>query len=354
MRALRSTITLTLATALLASGVRAQVVDTVPARMGWLSAWELGLYPTVRELTADLAPPRNWGVGATAIVGYHLTDFLGLEGAVVGDYIPQLNGEHQSPLNEISPSLAVTLTPSMRWAFQPYLLGGAAYERFHLPAPLPTDAHNLSFFSGHFGVGARYRVGPAAAVRAEWNLQAGSHAPSSGFFTGVSFFPGSHGSTPTIVRSTRTVTERMTDTVVTQHTDTVHVNTVTHHTDSVRVAAPGEVVLVLTDATFDTGKSALHAAAQTALAALAVELVEGKANTIRLDIVGHTDNVGAPDYNYRLGLARASAVRDYLIAHGVAADRLVARSEGIDHPIDDNRTAAGRARNRRVVLSRAQ
>jgi outer membrane protein OmpA-like peptidoglycan-associated protein len=68
----------------------------------------------------------------------------------------------------------------------------------------------------------------------------------------------------------------------------------------------------------------------------------------RLEIVGHTDAVGAPARNQALSEARAEAVRDYLIAHGVSADRLTARGEGEAHPAGDNATAAGRQQNRRT------
>ena len=76
---------------------------------------------------------------------------------------------------------------------------------------------------------------------------------------------------------------------------------------------------------------------------------------IRLEIVGHTDNVGTREFNLDLSRRRAQAVRDYLVAGGVAADRLEVRGAGPDEPIAGNDTEAGRARNRRTefhVLTR--
>jgi len=74
--------------------------------------------------------------------------------------------------------------------------------------------------------------------------------------------------------------------------------------------------------------------------------------TLNLTIEGHTDSVGAPDYNKRLSDARAKSVVASLTARGVSAQRLTAVGYGQDKPIADNSTDAGRATNRRVELVR--
>jgi outer membrane protein OmpA-like peptidoglycan-associated protein len=71
------------------------------------------------------------------------------------------------------------------------------------------------------------------------------------------------------------------------------------------------------------------------------------------DIVGHTDNIGGADYNVRLSLRRAQSVADYLIARGARAADIHTAGKGFSEPIADNATDAGRAENRRVVLTRA-
>jgi len=70
----------------------------------------------------------------------------------------------------------------------------------------------------------------------------------------------------------------------------------------------------------------------------------------RVEIEGHTDSVGSHSRNLRLSVARAQAVVDYLVRHGIPASHLSAAGFGSDRPLGSNRTAVGRARNRRVEL----
>jgi outer membrane protein OmpA-like peptidoglycan-associated protein len=75
--------------------------------------------------------------------------------------------------------------------------------------------------------------------------------------------------------------------------------------------------------------------------------------TLRLEIQGHTDNVGAPERNRRLSEARAAAVKQYLVSNfGIAADRLTTSGLGDTKPVADNATEQGKAQNRRVELIR--
>lgn len=73
--------------------------------------------------------------------------------------------------------------------------------------------------------------------------------------------------------------------------------------------------------------------------------------TLKVELAGHTDNIGKAADNQRLSEQRAKAVYDYLIAHGVAADRLTYKGYGDTHPIADNSTDAGRAQNRRTTFT---
>ncbi len=73
-----------------------------------------------------------------------------------------------------------------------------------------------------------------------------------------------------------------------------------------------------------------------------------KYETLRYEIQGHTDSTGPDDYNLVLSAARAGTVRVYLLSKGIPEERLIAIGYGETVPIADNRTASGRAKNRRV------
>ncbi len=82
----------------------------------------------------------------------------------------------------------------------------------------------------------------------------------------------------------------------------------------------------------------------------AIVVIMKKYPASRFRIEGHTDSQGPADYNMKLSQRRAEAVRQYLIEHGISADRLEAKGYGETRPIATNRTAAGRAKNRRVEI----
>ena len=73
---------------------------------------------------------------------------------------------------------------------------------------------------------------------------------------------------------------------------------------------------------------------------------------VRVEVGGHTDSVADDAYNMELSQRRAESVRSFLIHAGISARRLEARGYGETRPITSNETEAGRARNRRVVLTR--
>jgi len=71
---------------------------------------------------------------------------------------------------------------------------------------------------------------------------------------------------------------------------------------------------------------------------------------VYIEVVGHTDDVGDEDYNQELSEQRAQVVRDYLVASGVDASKIVAVGAGETMPIASNKTPEGRAENRRVEI----
>ena len=97
---------------------------------------------------------------------------------------------------------------------------------------------------------------------------------------------------------------------------------------------------------FETGRATIKSVSFSLLDEVARAL---QANpSIRIRIEGHTDSQGKDRYNLKLSRARAKAVRKYLVRRGVAGRRMVSQGYGETRPISDNRTAEGRAENRRV------
>lgn len=99
---------------------------------------------------------------------------------------------------------------------------------------------------------------------------------------------------------------------------------------------------------FNTASAELLPASNAELKKL-VELLKGNA-ALRIELGGHTDDVGADAANMTLSDQRARAVRDFVIANGVAADRVTAKGYGETSPVATNGTEEGRAQNRRTEV----
>lgn len=99
---------------------------------------------------------------------------------------------------------------------------------------------------------------------------------------------------------------------------------------------------------FDTGKATIKPESRECLEEV-VKLLNANP-TWRMQIEGHTDNVGATAANQTLSEQRASAVVAWLTANGIAKTRLTAKGFGDSQPVGDNTTEEGRAQDRRVAL----
>jgi outer membrane protein OmpA-like peptidoglycan-associated protein len=102
----------------------------------------------------------------------------------------------------------------------------------------------------------------------------------------------------------------------------------------------------LRDINFKTASAELLPASRAALDFI-VSFLHQYPN-LRYEIQGHTDNRGDADYNLLLSAARAGTVRAHLLQKGIPDSALIAIGYGLTMPIADNKTAAGRAQNRRV------
>lgn len=109
-----------------------------------------------------------------------------------------------------------------------------------------------------------------------------------------------------------------------------------------------EKVSFAADAFFDFDKAVLKPEGKAKL-----DDVVSKLGAINLEViigVGHTDSVGTDAYNDKLSLRRAEAVKAYLLSKGVEANRVYTEGKGEKQPVADNKTAEGRAKNRRTEI----
>jgi OOP family OmpA-OmpF porin len=109
-----------------------------------------------------------------------------------------------------------------------------------------------------------------------------------------------------------------------------------------------EKVTYAADAFFDFDKSVLKPEGKAKL-----DDIVTKTGGINLEVViavGHTDSIGSDAYNQKLSVRRAEAVKAYLVGKGIEKNRVYTEGKGEKQPVADNKTAEGRAKNRRVEI----
>jgi OOP family OmpA-OmpF porin len=114
------------------------------------------------------------------------------------------------------------------------------------------------------------------------------------------------------------------------------------------VAPVSEKVTYAADAFYDVGKSVLKPDAKAKLDDLV-----SKTKGMNLEViiaVGHTDSDGSDAMNQKLSVARAEAVKTYLVGKGIEANRVYTEGKGKKSPVADNKTKEGKAKNRRVEI----
>ena len=114
------------------------------------------------------------------------------------------------------------------------------------------------------------------------------------------------------------------------------------------VVPSSEKVSFAADALFDFDKSVLKPEGKAKL-----DDLTSKLQGINLEViiaVGHTDSVGTDAYNQKLSMRRSESVKAYLQTKGIEANRIYTEGKGESQPVESNKTAAGRAKNRRVEI----
>lgn len=113
------------------------------------------------------------------------------------------------------------------------------------------------------------------------------------------------------------------------------------------IKVEGNVVRILQQVHFATGSSTILADSFPMLQEI-TNLLKANQGIKRMSIEGHTDNRGGAAMNKTLSQGRADSVMRWLVQHGIDQSRLEAHGYGLERPIEDNNTEAGRAKNRRV------
>jgi outer membrane protein OmpA-like peptidoglycan-associated protein len=118
---------------------------------------------------------------------------------------------------------------------------------------------------------------------------------------------------------------------------------------SVKQEARGMVITLSGGVLFASAKSDLLPEAQVKLNSVAESLTQQDPDS-KMVVEGHTDSQGGVSYNQDLSQRRAQTVRDYLVSRGIAADRVTSQGFGSSRSVADNKSAEGRANNRRVEI----
>jgi outer membrane protein OmpA-like peptidoglycan-associated protein len=100
---------------------------------------------------------------------------------------------------------------------------------------------------------------------------------------------------------------------------------------------------------FETGKWTLLAKSFPKLNDVVSILKDNPSFKVQID--GHTDYVGTDEYNQTLSDHRAAAVKAFFVSKGIAENRLSSAGYGESRPVADNKTSAGRSKNRRVEMT---
>lgn len=322
----------------------------------WFNSVEIGIYPTIRHFTPDTRYNGLWGGGFTGTIGYQFAPILSLEAGYSDTWNPNIVSQYRgNPLTQLA-TLSLQLQAPTSFPVVPYIAGGAGYNwfQFHLPStiyPGLSDIRTKGFWIWQPAAGFKVKLSYAVALRAEANMQVQhNQRATAGGFVGLSFFPGARKPAPRI-RQVTTTYPPIHDTVTVQRTDTLRV------TDTVatqRTVVDTSVLFVLSDVNFAFGKATIQPRGRVTLDRIARQLDGPALQSVPLVIEGFTDSIGSDEANYRLGLARATTVRDYLVSKGVPPDRLTTVSGGKTNPVASNATAVGRAQNRRVVIRRGR
>lgn len=191
----------------------------------------------------------------------------------------------------------------------------------------------------HYGLGVEYKFAPQWGVAGEWTNNSGKSGATklnnNNFTLGVSYYFNTPAAPVVAAAAVATAVKKE---------------------EPKAAPAPKEAWKVIMEekpvriegANFDTASAKLKPTADAKLQQV-VDFAS-KYPDANLEVSGHTDDRGKDAYNQKLSEKRAVAVKAYLVKKGIAADRIAAKGYGETMPVADNKTAEGRAANRRVEI----
>lgn len=195
----------------------------------------------------------------------------------------------------------------------------------------------------HFGAGVEYKFAPNWSVVGEWTKSAskvaGSKLRNDNFTIGLSYY---FGGSPVVAAPAAPAP------VAAAAPAPAPAPAVKAEPKETWKTLLTDKPVTIEGANFDFNSSKIRPGAVKKLNEV-VEFAAAYGNA-QLEISGHTDSVGKDAYNQKLSEQRAKVVSDYLVKKGVAANRIVTKGYGETKPVADNKTAKGRAQNRRVEI----
>jgi len=343
----KSVMSVAVAAALLSLTAQASEFD------GWFVGGKLGAnsstisgQPTASSKSAStvgIEVGRNWDMGRFLLGADFFADFNGKATHAVTP--ATVNGNYGSNFMGLDMKLGL---PSGNW--MPYAKLGWDRSAGGTPTfdgALLVGVPGVVSFSGgshlHAGVGVEYKFAPHWSVAGEWTRTAskGTYATltNNNVTVGLNYYFNSPAA-PVVAAA---VVAPVVAPVVKEEP------VAPKKVEPVYKTVVSDKLVTIEGTSFDTGSAKLKRAASKQLDPV-VDFA-GKNKDANLTITGYTDNRGSAKLNDKLSAKRAASVKAYLVKKGVPANRITAEGKGMNNPIADNKTAAGREKNRRVEIS---